>query len=80
MDETKENDPRYEEQQLVINLPRYVNDEIKALEKQAHVPRGILIRKAYALAQLYYDEIQAGNKMVICDANDQIIKDVDLPD
>lgn len=40
---------------------------------------GILMRNAYALAQLYYDEQEDGNSLAIIDSDGKVIKDIFMP-
>ena len=64
---------------LTINLPEPVFEELQDLSKRSHQPMGILLRNAFALAQLYFEEKAEGNTMAIVNKSRVVIKEIVLP-
>jgi hypothetical protein len=71
--------PKLERQRLSINLPTPVLDELRALADSSHRSMTELVKDAFALAKIAYEEKQRGNKIAITDSDGKLIKELVMP-
>lgn len=68
-----------ETQRLNINLPTPVLRELRALADSSHRTMTELVRDAFALAKIAYEEGQRGNKLAIADPSGRLVKELVMP-
>ena len=64
---------------LSINLPAPVFDELQSLADQSHRTMTELVRHAFALAKVAYEESELGNRIAITDQSGKTIKELVIP-
>jgi metal-responsive CopG/Arc/MetJ family transcriptional regulator len=67
---------RAEHKRLSINLPTPVFDELQHLAEASHRSMTELIRDAFALAKIAYEETGQGNKIAITDRSGRTLKEL----
>jgi hypothetical protein len=68
-----------ESRRLSINLPATVFDELRNLSEASHRSMTELVRVAFALAKVAYDETERGNKLVVTDNRGRTLKELVIP-
>jgi hypothetical protein len=64
---------------LSINLPAAVLNELRNLSETSQRSMTELVRVAFALAKVAYDETGRGNKLVVTDDNGKTLKELVIP-
>jgi hypothetical protein len=64
---------------LNINLPEPVFNELQELASDSQQSMTSLVRTAFALAQLTYEERAKGNKLVVQDHSGKTVKEIVIP-
>jgi len=67
------------QRRLSINLPETVFDELRKLAETSHRSMTELVRDAFALAKVAYDETERGNKLTVTDDNGRTLKELIIP-
>jgi hypothetical protein len=68
-----------ESRRLSINLPATVFGELRDLSEASHRSMTELVRVAFALAKVAYDETERGNKLVVTDDTGRTLKELVIP-
>lgn len=71
--------PQGETQRLTINLPAQVLVELRALAESSHRSMAELVRDAFALAKIAYEEGEKGNSLAVMDRNGRVVKELVMP-
>jgi hypothetical protein len=67
---------RVGQKRLSINLPAPVFDELQSLAEASHRTMTELIRDAFTLAKVAYEETSRGNKIAITDQKGKTLKEL----
>lgn len=62
--------------QLIIDLPGPVLEELQKLAVTSHRSMTELVRDAFALTKIAYEESRRGNKLTVTDANGKTLKEL----
>ena len=64
---------------LNVNLPEDVFRALQAVAAEQHRSMTMVIRAAFALAQIAWDETKKGNRLTITDRNGRVISELVMP-